>query len=394
MDPNRNPFAPGAGNPPPELSGRSKILEGAETTLERIRRGRHHRSAIFVGLRGVGKTVLLNKIKHMAERLEYRTAFVEAPGKDQLHALLFPELRRMLLQLSAVESARASANRALAALRSFASVFKVTIGDVSISVDPAPDLANSGDLASDLQDLFIAIGKTARDAGKGAALFIDEVQYLSENELGALIVAFHRISQEQLPLVFFGAGLPQIAALAGDAKSYAERLFEYVEVGALSAIDTFSALREPIQSEEAEIDDAALELLAAMTEGYPYFVQEWGYQTWNVAERSPIGAHDAIKASPLALARLDGGFFRVRFDRLTPREKEYARALAELGDGPQKSGDVARLLGAEHQSVAPFRAKLIEKGMAYSPSYGDVAFTVPKFADFMRRTMPRFPAKD
>lgn len=390
MDEIANPFAPGAGNPPPELAGRAEVLHGANVALGRIINGRHHQSQILLGLRGVGKTVLLNRIRHMAEELGYQVAYIEAPEGQKLEVLLVPAIRGILQRLSIVEAAKEKAHEALQALKSFASVFQITYQDFGISVDPTPGVADSGDLTRDLQELLIKVGEAAAAAGCGAAILVDEIQYLKKEELSALIVGLHRISQERLPVTFFGGGLPQIAKLAGDAKSYAERLFEFPEIGPLSPDDAIDALREPIAREGAAIDDDALDEIVRTTEGYPYFIQEWGYQAWNIAELSPITKDDAEKAERRALARLDSGFFRVRFDRLTPREREYVRAMAELGAGPQRSSEIARMLGKDIQSVAPFRSNVIKKGMVYSPSYGDTAFTVPLFDAYLRRSIPDF----
>lgn len=390
MDAIANPFAPGAGSQPPELAGRGMVLQSADFALARIIRGRHQKSQILLGLRGVGKTVLLNRIQRMAREKGYEAAFIEAPDDTKLETLLVPAIRRILHRLSVVEAAKEKAHKAMQALRNFASAFKISYENISVSVDPTPGVADSGDLSLDLQDLFIEIGEAAAAADRGAAILIDEVQYLKQAELSALIVALHRISQEQLPVVFFGGGLPQIAALAGEAKSYAERLFDYPEIGPLTTHDAKEALREPIERENAAIDDAALDEIVRKTEGYPYFIQEWGFQAWNIAEKSPITVADAKKAEHRALASLDSGFFRVRFDRLTPREKEYVRAMATLGPGPQRSSIIAKKLDKKPESVAPFRSKLMKKGMVYSPSYGDTAFTVPMFDAFVLRSNPDF----
>lgn len=390
MDEIANPFVPGAGNPPPELAGRAEVLHGAKIALGRIINRRHHQSQILLGLRGVGKTVLLNRIRHLADDLGYQVAYIEAPEGQRLETLLVPEIRDILHRLSIVEPAKEKAHAALRALKSFASVFHVSFQDFSISVDPTPGVADSGDLSRDLRGLLIKVGEAAAAAGRGVAIVVDEIQYLKKEELGALIVGLHRISQEQLPVIFFGGGLPQIAKLTGDAKSYSERLFDYPEIGPLSPDNAIEALREPIAREGAAIDDDALDEIVRATEGYPYFIQEWGYQAWNVAGQSPIAKGDAEEAERRALVRLDGGFFRVRFDRLTPREKEYVRAMAELGAGPQRSSEIARMLGKDIQSVAPFRSNLIKKGMIYSPSYGDTAFTVPLFDAFLRRSIPDY----
>lgn len=387
MDPIRNPFAPGAGSQPPELAGRDEIIREAEIALKRILQGRHDRSQILLGLRGTGKTVLLNKIERLAEEAGYLTSFIEAPEDKSLAELLYPKIHQVLRKLSIVENAKEKAYSAMRALRGFAGVFKIEAGDFSLSVDPEAGTADSGNLEFDLSDLFVRVGEAAKSADKGWALLIDEMQYLDEEELAALIVAIHRVNQKQLPVIMFGAGLPQIAALSGDAKSYAERLFKYPPVGALDQEAAVSAIKEPILEEGEQIENDALDLIVERTEGYPYFLQEWGYQAWDTAEHSPISRHDVERASEAALKRLDDGFFKVRFDRLTPKEREYVVAMAELGQGPYRSSDVAEHLGEPPSKLGPRRAQIISKGMIYSPEYGDIAFTVPMFDDFLRRTM-------
>ncbi|MRU15384.1 ATP-binding protein [Roseovarius sp. A21] len=387
MDPIRNPFAPGAGSQPPELAGRDDIINDAFVALQRILIGKHAKSQILLGLRGTGKTVLLNKIESMAEDAGYLTSFIEAPEDKSLAELLYPKIHQVLRKLSLFEDAKEKAYSAMRALRSFASVFKVQMGDLSLSVDPEAGSADSGNLEYDLTDLFLAVGAAAKSAGKGWALLIDEVQYLDEDELSAIIVAMHRVNQKELPVVFFGAGLPQIAALSGDAKSYAERLFNYPPVGALSKQGAQQAIQKPIIDEGENIDDDALELLIEKTEGYPYFLQEWGYQAWNTAHSSPISGNDVESASGACLKRLDDGFFKVRFDRLTPKEREYVIAMAELGKGPYRSADVADRLQEPMNKLGPRRATIISKGMIYSPEYGDIAFTVPMFEEYLLRVI-------
>jgi len=265
------------------------------------------------------------------------------------------------------------------------SVFKVSVGDISLSVDAEAGTADSGSLEYDLSDLFVRIGEAAQSGGKAWTLLIDEAQYLSEDDLAALIVAIHRVSQKQLPVMFFGAGLPQIAALSGEAKSYAERLFDFPPVGPLDNASAITAIRQPIDNEGESISDDALEMIVVRTEGYPYFLQEWGYQAWNIADGSPINVQDVENASSAAIRRLDEGFSRVRFDRLTPKEREYVIAMAQLGKGPYRSSDVADALGESVQSLGPRRAMIINKGMIYSPAHGDIAFTVPMFEDYLQR---------
>jgi len=385
MDPVRNPFAPGAGSQPPELAGRETIIEDASMTLQRAMRRRPARSQILLGVRGAGKTVLLNKVECVAADLGHVTSFIEAPEQKTLAELLAPRMHQAIRQLSTVEAAKAAAHRSLRALKSFAAGTKVSALGFSIEVDPEVGIADSGNLEFDLVDLFLRIGETAHSAGRAWTLLIDEIQYLDEAELAALIVALHRTNQKSWPVVFFGAGLPQVAALSGDAKSYAERLFAYPPVGPLGSAAARAAIREPIEEEGESITDDALSLLFDVTKGYPYFLQEWGYQTWNIADGSPIRLPEVERASAAAIQRLDDGFFRVRFDRLTPKEREYVFAMAQLGAGPYRSSDVADKLGEPIQKLGPRRAQIIAKGMIYSPAHGDIAFTVPMFEEYLRR---------
>lgn len=388
MDPTRNPFAPGAGTRPPELAGREKIIDDALVALRRVRKGRSAKSHMLLGLRGVGKTVLLNRIAELAEDEGFLTIVLEAPEGRRLAEMLVPPLRAVLFKLSRSDQARSVAKRGMSVLRGFASAFRVKYGELEVSVDALPGTADSGHLESDLPELLMAVAQAARADGRAVALFIDEVQYLTQEDLGALIVAAHRMGQRELPFLLFGAGLPQLAALAGEAKSYAERLFDYPPVGPLDARAASQAIREPILDEGATIDDDALGEIVERTQGYPYFLQEWGSLAWNAAAASPITREDVARASERALEALDNGFFRVRLDRLTPRERDYVRAMADLGPGPHRSGDIAAAAGMSVTSAGPLRAGLIRKGMIYSPAHGDTAFTVPMFDAYMRRAMP------
>jgi hypothetical protein len=390
MDPSNNPFSPGAGTQPPELTGRSTILERAQVTLNRVRSRRHDRSCLLVGLRGVGKTVLLNRIQAMSQENRFESVMLEAPEERRLAEMLAPALRRILLRLDLGEGVKNKLREAFGALRSFAATFEVKIGDIGVGVKEQPGIADSGTLDSDVADLLVAIGEAAAERNTAVALLIDELQYVEESELAALLAGLHRVAQKNLPLVLFGAGLPQLVGLSGKAKSYAERLFEFKEIGALEDVDARAAVREPIQRERAAIDDAALTELVRATEGYPYFLQEWGSHVWNRAAASPITVEDVRGATNETIAALDQGFFRVRFDRLTPAEKDYLRAMAELGRGPHRSGDIAGALGRSVEQVAPTRASVISKGMAYAPAHGDTAFTVPMFNEYMRRVMLDF----
>jgi hypothetical protein len=391
MDRKRNPFAPGAGSRPPELAGRERIIEDATVALARVTSGRATRSQMLLGLRGVGKTVLLNEIARIADAQGYRTIELEAPENRRLAELLVPPLRSVLTRLSTSEKAKQLATQAFRGLQSFASAFTVTLGDVKLGV-AEPGVADSGHLESDLPELLLLVAEAAQAAETPIAILIDEVQYLTPEDLAALIVSVHKVAQRGLPLIVFGAGLPQLAALAGEARSYAERLFDYPAVGPLDRSAAARAIREPIRSEDAEIEPAALDEIVRHTEGYPYFLQEWGSHAWDAAPASPITVGDVARATGEALRALDRGFFRVRLDRLTPREKDYVRAMAELGPGPHRSGDIAALLGVRVTTVGPLRNGLIRKGMIYSPQHGDTAFTVPMFDAFMKRSMAEWVA--
>ena len=395
MDEIRNPFSPGAGTPPPELAGRGALLERVKVLLARISKGKSEKSLLLVGLRGVGKTVLLNELEKLAEQAGYKTILVEAHDSKSLSALLAPPLRKLLLSLDRISSVSDKVRRSLRVLKGFANGVKITVGDLQIGVDIEAEVgtADSGDLEADLPELFIAVAEAAQDRKVSVAILLDEIQYLSSKELSALIMAMHKMAQKQLPLVLIGAGLPVLPGLAGESKSYAERLFDFPEVGPLMHDDAWHALRDPAQDEGADFTDEALDEIVRFTHGYPYFLQEWGYQSWNHAPQSPIQLADVQRATPKIIERLDVNFFRVRFDRLTPREKDYLRALAELGAGPHRSGDVAAVLGAKVQTVAPLRDGLMKKGMIYSPAHGDTAFTVPLFDTFMKRAMPQLPSK-
>lgn len=390
MDPIRNPFAPGAGTRPPELAGRDELLETIRVALERTRLQRPTKSVLMVGLRGVGKTVLLDRMRDDAEAVGIHTLRIEAPEGRSLPAIVAPGLRQSLLRLSRNEQAKDLAQRALRALAGFAKALKVKYRDIEVGFDfePEPGLADNGDLEIDLQALLEAAGAAAQQATTALAMFLDEMQYVEEDELAALITALHRTAQRGLPAILVGAGLPQLRGRMGNAKSYAERLFDFPEIGPLSAEEAKLAIRKPVNDQDCEVTEEALDRIVEETRGYPYFVQEWGKHSWDAADASPITREDVDNASASAIAALDESFFRVRFDRLTPSEKRYLRAMAELGPGPHRSGDIAEALGREVTSLGPTRASLINKGMIYSPSHGDTAFTVPLFDEFMRRIMP------
>lgn len=390
MDPIRNPYAPGAGTPPPELAGRETVRETVRVALERTRLGKPTKSVILVGLRGVGKTVLLDRMRIDAEGAGLQTLRIEAPEGRSLPAILAPQLRQTLLRLSTTERARDLAIRALRGLAGFATRLKLTYQDIDVGLDqkPEPGLADNGDLEHDLQALFEVTGQAARAAETAVILFVDELQYVEEHQLASLITALHRTSQRMVPVTLVGAGLPQLRGQMGRAKSYAERLFEFPAIGALEPDDAREALVKPAAAEGVHFEPLALEHIITATHGYPYFLQEWGKHVWNLAEAPPITAQHVMRASDIAVAAMDESFFRVRFDRLTPAEKRYLRAMAQLGPGPHRSGAIADILARRVTSLAPTRNSLIQKGMIWSPNHGDTAFTVPLFDQFMHRIMP------
>lgn len=390
MDAISNPYSPGAGTRPPELAGRDVVRDQVRIAIERVRRGRPAKSVLMVGLRGVGKTVLLDQMRRDAETSGALCIRIEAPENRSLPALLSPQLRVALLALSRVEAARDLAQRGLRALAGFVGALRVTFNDIEVGLDvaPEPGLADNGDLEGDLPVLLTQVGLAAQAANTVVVMFIDELQYVQESQFAALISALHRCAQEQLPIMLVGAGLPQLRGRAGNAKSYAERLFDYPEIGPLSAPDAREAIVRPAAEEGVMYEDNAVSAIVEATHGYPYFLQEWGKQAWNIAATNPITAADVAAATDIATASLDESFFRVRFDRLTPTEKRYLRAMAALGAGPHRSGDIAVRLGRQVSSTAPTRSGLIDKGMIYSPNHGDTAFTVPLFDQFMQRIMP------
>ena len=396
MDPIKNPFSPGAGAPPPELVGRDDVLEQTRILLGRVKQKRPEKSILLTGLRGVGKTVLLNEMERIALADEYRTILIEAHENKSLGVLLAPHLRRLLYELDRLAGVGDKVRRGLAVLKSFIGAIKVKVDDFEfgLDIDPEKGAADSGDLEIDLPSLFTAVAEAAAERGACVAILIDEIQYFKKKELSALIMAMHRMQQRQLPLVLMGAGLPILPGLAGESKSYAERLFCFPDIGALAEPDVIKALQDPVQEYGVTFEQAALQKIFRLTRGYPYFLQEWGYQAWNRAESSPIDLAVVQNASETVIQRLDENFFRVRFNRLTPTKKTFLRTMAKLGSGPYRTSDIANMLGVKITSLGPARANLIKKGMIYSPSHGNMAFTVPLFDEFIRRAMPELDSNE
>ena len=391
MSPLDNPFAPGAGTPPPELAGRDELLDAIHIATERTRRRNSARSVLLLGLRGVGKTVLLDRVHDEAQGAGLATVMLEVTDRNSLPALLAAELHPVLLRLSRQHRVHDLAVRAaLRVLAGFVSGLKLKYGDFEVAIDAPvePGVADSGNLELDLTALFEALGAAASASDTALVVIVDEMQYLPKTELSALSAALHRAAQRRLPILLAAAGLPQLRGRVAEAKTYAERLFEFREVGPLDEKASGDAVAKPIRARNADIAPDALQTIVEETRGYPYFLQEWGKHAWDVAERSPIDSGDVARASTEVTAALDAGFFRARFDRLTPTQKRYLRAMAELGPGPHRSGEIARALDRKVTALGPTRAQLIAKGMIWSAARGDTAFTVPSFDRFMRRVMP------
>jgi AAA ATPase domain len=382
-----NPYTPNAGARPPALVGRDAELEAFEILLARLLRGNTEQSMLVTGLRGVGKTVLLTRFEELARESGWTTVEAEITKNSDFGDRMANLARRAFLQLAPRDRWKERAARAAAVLRSFQMTLR-SDGSVSagFDVEPAAGLADSGHLDEDLTDVFVALGEAAQEQGSGVVFLIDEVQFLKAAEFEALIAAIHKTVQRQLPITLVGAGLPQLPRLASEAKSYAERLFKFPVIGRLSDDQAVAALAEPAKLLGLDFEAAALSAVVDFTEGYPYFLQEFGNTIWNQVDGSPVTAADVSLARGAVEAKLDGGFFRVRIERTSELEQRYLRAMADLGSEPQAAKDVAAILGRTSQQVAPIRARLIEKGLLYTPGRGLAAFTVPQFDRFMRRT--------
>lgn len=391
MDSVRNPYTPNAGATPEIVAGRFEHTRAFEVLLQRLARGRTDQSLIMTGLRGVGKTVLLNEFAELARTANWEVVELEASKHDdgQFRQTMASLLRSALLQISPRKRWTDRARRAAEVLTAFGmSVDHTGTWSMTWDVEPAEGLADHGDLALDLTDVLVALGQAAQEHGRGVAILVDEVQFLRSAQLEAMIQALHKTVQRKLPITFVGAGLPQIAELAGDAKSYAERLFRFPEIDSLGDDDAREALIRPAELEEASFASDAVDLALEITKGYPYFLQELGYQAWEIAAGPEITADDIDAAREGYLTKLDRSFFRVRLDRATGLQTAYLRAMAELGPDAHKAADVARVLKRESTQLGPTRAELIDMGLLYTPEHGYAAFTVPDFDQFMLRAVP------
>ena len=387
MDPRINPYAPEAGTPPPELAGRDIVLDDARLAIQRNKSGRSARSFIFIGLRGVGKTVLLNEVQTMAEEEGALTDFIEMSSHEPLSKAIVDTLRAILLKLDRSKGVNEHVKTGLRVLKSFVGAIRVKVEGIefSVDIDGEQGIADSGTLSRDLPEVFVATGEAAKARSSSIVILIDEIQNLSTEELEALIMALHRVNQKNLPVLVVGAGLPLLFKLSGDAKSYAERLFEYPDIGALEPLDAKRALVKPAKQADVVFENEAITAIISETQGYPYFLQEWGYQAWKIARASPITIKDIEKANVVAIERLDRNFFRSRYERLSNSQKVYLHAMAELGPGPHRTGQIAKELGKSAQQLGSTREALINGGMIYSPRFGYAAFTVPLFDAFMNR---------
>lgn len=369
------------------MVGREEELEAFAVLLARLLNGHTEQSMLITGLRGVGKTVLLTKFEEMAREAEWITVEAEITRGSDFGERMANLARRALLQVAPRARWKKRATRAAAVLRSFQLTVRsdgsVTAG---FDVDPVEGIADSGRLDEDLTDVFVALGEAAEEHGAGVVFLFDEVQFLDPLEFEALIAAIHKTVQRQLPITLVAAGLPQLPRLAGEAKSYAERLFKFPQIGRLSEDAARAALVEPAERFGVDFKPDALEAAVAFTEGYPYFLQEYGSMLWNAIGEPPVTVEDVATAQAAVEAKLDGGFFRVRIERTSELEQRYLRAMAGLGPGPQRAKDVAALLDRTSEQLAPIRARLIEKGLLYTPGRGLAAFTVPQFDQFMRRS--------
>lgn len=385
MDAVLNPFSPGAGSPPPELIGRSEVLEDARVLIGRLKAGRSVQSLLLNGLRGVGKTVVLNEIRDMARKQGILPIKIEINEDETLAEQLVPLLKDTFFDLDRLAKAKDKIKKGIVALRNFMGTLKLRYGDFGIDIEPIPGLADSGSLQHDLIALFRCVGEAAAEQSNAVLLLIDEIQCLPGKDLRALIMMAHEMQQERLPVAIVGAGLPILPGLVGNVKTYAERLFLFPTVGALSEDEAMRAIRVPLSEGGVAIDGRALRLVAQESRGYPYFIQEWGYQLWNRAAGKPIQSKDVSALAEKVEARLDANFFRVRIERLTPGERDFLKNMGKVGGPNVRMGELAKAMRVKVTALGPRRTSLIRKGMIYSPAYGEIAFTVPMFAEFLRR---------
>lgn len=387
MDPRKNPYAPGAGTKPPALVGRDAQIESFDVLLERLENGYAEQSMIITGLRGVGKTVLLDVFREKAEERNWATVEWEVEKSAPFGSKISSQVRRALLQIAPKARWTDRVRKAASVLKSFTITFNpdgaVTAG---LDVEALAGVGDSGTISEDLTDLFIALGEAARDESTGVIFLLDEIQYLKAEELEALIAALHKSARRALPITLVGAGLPQIPRLAGEAKSYSERLFQFPRIGELDPdTDARDAIIIPARKLGIEYESDAVDFVVEYTQGYPYFLQEYGKYLWDESSDSPISKTEATQVLPLVEAKLDESFFRVRVDRTTDLELKYLFAMAQLGPDPHRASEVAKRIQRTTEQAGPIRSRLIDKGLLYTPGHGYAAFTVPQFDKYMLR---------
>jgi hypothetical protein len=383
-----NPYTPGAGLVPGYLAGRDDTKAGAEEVIVSLAHGISTRSIVYYGLRGVGKTVLLNRIEEIAEENGILYEHIEVSERSSFKTAISFHIRKLITQMSTAEKAKGYLDRARSILKAFQVTYS-SDGDINISlkddVDVAVGVSDTGNFQNDLTELLVSMGTLAQKSEKAVCLFIDEIQYLNDDEFEALIAAIHRTNQKGLPVTLFAAGLPKVAKIAGDIKSYAERLFSFISIDSLEPEASKLALIEPAKKLGITYTDEAVNEIIKITSGYPYFLQEYGKQVWNFINGDKIDINSVHKASSIFEKSLDESFFKVRYDRATPKEKEFMLAMADCGDLPCAMAQIAAKMKTNVTSISPVRGQLIFKGFIYSPGYGEVDFTVPQFKQYLQR---------
>lgn len=389
MDRLHNPFTPGAGALPPELAGRAHVIEDGQVLAGRALLGRYEKSLLLIGLRGVGKTVLLKHLADEAGKSGVIPIQVEVRGsKGDIEELLL-RLKDALYLLDFSTKVKRGVKYAFSVLRNFVRAFAVNVGDVGLSVEMAQGVASTGNMELDLSEVLKACARAAKESGRAIGLYIDELQGLDIEAMRGIIVALHHAAQESLPIYLVGSGLPSIRSLVGKSKTYAERMFNYSEIGALSAADAEAAVANPMNDNGVRIEAAAVAEIFRITRGYPYFLQEYGYQLWQAADVPQITRETVLGLANVVEARLDDNFFDVRFDRVSNAERAFLRVMADLeSEGVVPMAEISKKMGRTAAALSPVRAALIKKGMLYSPQHGEIAFTVPLFGDYMKRAMP------
>lgn len=384
-----NPFTPGAGALPPELAGRAQVIEDGRVLSGRVLRGRYEKSLLLIGLRGVGKTVLLKHLSETARHDGVIPVLVEVRNARSDIEELALRLKEALSLIDFASKVKSSVNYAFSVLKNFIKAFSINLGEFGISVEMQPSAASSGNMELDLSEVLLACARAAQDSSTALGLYIDEFQNLDIEATRGIIVALHRAAQDNLPLYLVGSGLPSIRALVGKSKTYAERMFNYAAIGALEEADVDAAITIPLNGSGLNVEARAIQTVYEYTKGYPYFLQEFGYQIWIEMEAGTVTAEDIRRFAPAVELRLDANFFDVRFDRVSNAERVMLRHMAEFPEGePISTAELSERMGRSATAISPMRASLIRKGMIYSPSHGTIAYTVPLFGDYLKRVMP------